>query len=265
MARSELLCAVHRREVALQPPGPLVSFTFDDFPRTAYTEGSPILKDRGFRGTYYVAMGLMNTRNELGEQFRMDDLEGVVRDGHEAASHTFNHPSARRVGLSTFQKEVKRGREAIREAIGPAASANFAYPHGAATFGAKPSVGREMMSCRGTVAGINGRLTDLNLLRANSLYGDTDRLTEAQQLVLENERRQGWLIFYTHDVQRNPSPYGCTPELLAEVARFVEKRQSTVLTVAEVLAGRRAEPILSADKEQVRQAILVSTRSGDVV
>lgn len=26
--------------------------------------------------------------------------------------------------------------------------------------------------------------------------------------------KNGWLIFYSHDVETTPSPYGCSPELL---------------------------------------------------
>src|ERR1700729_1099960 len=40
---------------------PLVSFTFDDIPETAFTHGARILEDRGARGTFYVAGGLCGT------------------------------------------------------------------------------------------------------------------------------------------------------------------------------------------------------------
>src|SRR5271169_4689030 len=94
-ARRRLLCFLHRRVGLLGSPGPFVSFAFDDFPRTAYTVGGSTLKKFGVRGTYYVAMGLMNTSNELGEQFRLEDLHAAAADGHELASHTFSHKSSR--------------------------------------------------------------------------------------------------------------------------------------------------------------------------
>jgi peptidoglycan/xylan/chitin deacetylase (PgdA/CDA1 family) len=235
--RGEMLCSLYRRPVELEHPGPLVSFTFDDFPRSAYTEGGAILKSMGFRGTYYVAMSLMGVSNHQGEHFRIDDLHAADGDGHEVASHTFSHCSGKKVRLDAFRKDVQRGRDALREISGLASSGNFAYPYGDATLAAKRSVGSDMTSCRGIISGVNGRISDLNLLRANRLYGNEDRLAAAQQLVLENERRQGWLIFYTHDVRRNPSDFGCTPGLLEGVVGFVERRKATVLTVAEVLKG----------------------------
>ena len=37
--RRRALCALYRRTVSLGNRGPIVSFTFDDFPRTAYSTG----------------------------------------------------------------------------------------------------------------------------------------------------------------------------------------------------------------------------------
>lgn len=239
MARRRLLCSRHRRTVAMGNSGPFISFTFDDFPRTAYTTGGAILKSLGIRGTYYVAMGLMNTSNELGEQFRLEDLHAVAADGHELATHTFSHHSSRAVSVGTFQEDVRRGREAVREIAGLAPSGNFAYPYGEATFAAKPAVGKDMTSCRGIYGGWNGPLVDLNLLKANSLYGGLDRLETVEQLVVENEKQKGWLIFYTHDVRPNPSVYGCTPELLESAIRLAVKGRARVLPVAEVLDALR--------------------------
>jgi peptidoglycan/xylan/chitin deacetylase (PgdA/CDA1 family) len=234
-ARRRLLCSWHRRSVALGNSGPFVSFAFDDFPRTAYTAGGAILKSLGVRGTYYVAMGLMDTSNDLGEQFHLDDLYSVAAEGHELATHTFSHQSSRRVPLGAFQEDVRRGRSAIGEIANLAATGNFAYPYGEVTLSAKAAVGREMTSCRGIYGGFNGPLVDLNLLRANSLYGDIGRFEMAEKLIQRNAVHQGWLIFYTHDVRPNTSPYGCTPELFESTARLAVRSGARVLPVAEVL------------------------------
>ena len=59
--RSAILSRLHRRTIPLGDRGPIVSFTFDDFPRTAATAGAAILESFGARGTFYTAAGLMNT------------------------------------------------------------------------------------------------------------------------------------------------------------------------------------------------------------
>ena len=93
-----------------------------------------------------------------------------------------------------------------------------------------------MQSCRGIYGGVNGPTLDLNLLRANSLYGDMECLDAARQLIEQNNVQKSWLIFYTHDVQPTPSEYGCTPGFLESVVRIAVKDSSQVLPVAEVLA-----------------------------
>ena len=113
--RRQLLGSLYSRRVSLGDGGPIVTFSFDDFPRTAYTAGGAILKNFGARGTYYAAVGLMNTSNELGEQFRRDDLDALVEDGHELASHTFSHVSCRSIPHSQFVDEVDRGRRRLRK------------------------------------------------------------------------------------------------------------------------------------------------------
>jgi peptidoglycan/xylan/chitin deacetylase (PgdA/CDA1 family) len=241
-ARREMLCSLKSRFVTLQRPGPFVSFAFDDFPRTAFTEGGTILKNAGMRGTYYVAMGLVNTSNHLGDQFRIEDLHAAAAEGHEIATHTFSHSSSRKVSLDDFRSDVRKGHGAICEVIGLTPTANFAYPFGEVTVAVKQAMGEEMRSCRGIYGGLNGPVVDLNLLRANPLYGGLGALPPAERLIQENQTRKSWLIFYTHDVRPNPSPYGCTPELLEAVVRLVKQAGATVLPVAEVLEGTVEEP-----------------------
>lgn len=231
--RQQLLCAVHSRPVPLGNEGPVVSFAFDDFPRTAYTTGGAILKSFRAYGTYYAALGLMNTTNDLGDQLRQEDIDSVLSDGHELGCHTFSHISCRSVPLRSFEKDVRKGQDVIREMTGCNA-ANFAYPYGHVTVNAKKTIGKHMSSCRGIYGGINGPMADLNLLRANSLYGDVDRFPEVESLLSENVKRGGWLIFYTHDVRPNPSPFGCTPALLDRTASMAQEKGCRIATIGEV-------------------------------
>lgn len=234
--RRKLLTASYRREVLLGSCGPVVSFSFDDFPRTALTVGGEILKAYGSRGTYYAAVGLMDSVNELGDQFRREDLDALLQDGHELASHTYGHVSCRSVSSAEFKREVEKGRRAVEALIGQSSSGNFAFPFGVVTLNAKKAVGQEVVSSRGIWAGLNGPAIDLNLLRANSLYGDHTKRSRIQELILENERQRGWLIFYSHDVRSSPSRFGCTPELLEFAVSFASQRRSRIATVAEVVA-----------------------------
>lgn len=234
--RRKVWCSVSNRTLALGQSGPIVSFTFDDFPRSAYLCGAPILESYGARATYYVSMSLMNGVNKLGDQFRMEDLWALTQKGHELGSHTFSHLSAQKVDCAEFAQDVERGEEAISNALGRSSSGNFAYPYGAITLRTKRRIGPALRSCRGTCHGLNGPQVDLNLLRANPLYGSISEIKSAQQLIQECAVQRKWLIFYSHDVSRNPSPYGCTPELLETVCSLAAKKRLRFLTVDATLA-----------------------------
>jgi peptidoglycan/xylan/chitin deacetylase (PgdA/CDA1 family) len=233
--RRRTLCSLYARTVPWGNRGPVVSFSFDDFPRTAYVVGGAILKSLGVRGTYYAAAGLMNTANELGEQFCSEDIHSLLRDGHELACHTFSHISSRAVSSSKYGEDVDHGRKAMEVVAGVPDSGNFAYPFGHVTLMTKKTLGPRMNSSRSIFPGLNGPHVDLNLLRANSLYGDLDQFGKVQELILENEKRKGWLIFYSHDVRPKPSPYGCAPSLLESAAEFAIQRGCSILTVRGAL------------------------------
>jgi peptidoglycan/xylan/chitin deacetylase (PgdA/CDA1 family) len=225
------------------------------------TNGAAIVERSGGRATFYVAMALMGTVNQLGEQFRAEDLHPLVDRGHEVASHTCNHLSAHNTPSEEFEQDAILGEEALRSRLDLGPSANFAYPYGAVSLGAKRRLRSRMRSCRATWGGFNGPTVDVNLLRANPLYGGIEQAEAAMQLVRENSTRRGWLIFYTHDVVDRPSPFGCTPALLERVSAFVTNLGTRILTVAEALdeigvpGGRTARtdsPILAGSNIDAR-------------
>src|SRR6185295_18271573 len=72
-----------RRDFRLASDVPLVSFTFDDFPRSALAEGGRILAEQGVRGTYFVSMQLLGGPSVSGPIASRDDLQTLLHDGHE--------------------------------------------------------------------------------------------------------------------------------------------------------------------------------------
>ncbi len=235
--RQQAVLAVHRRMLCLVNPMPTVSFTFDDFPQSALSVGGAILRSYGIRGTYYAAMGLMARVNELGPQFCADDLETLLRDGHELGSHTFGHVSSRISRLCEFEADVQRGRVAVERITGTRSPHHFSYPYGHATRRAKMRIGAQVSSCRGIAPGVNASPVDLNLLRANSLYSQSFDLKALDRLFAKNAEHRGWLIFYTHDLSSSPSAYGCTPSEFESVVKLAVGRSAAVLPVGQVIAG----------------------------
>src|SRR5579863_2515511 len=81
----------HRKSACRHLGKAIVSFTFDDFPRSAWTAGGRILGEYGASGTYYASLGLMGKTTLVGEMFDRRDLEAAAEAGHELACHTYDH------------------------------------------------------------------------------------------------------------------------------------------------------------------------------
>jgi peptidoglycan/xylan/chitin deacetylase (PgdA/CDA1 family) len=232
--RWRTLEAFNRRDFNLSGSGPIVSFTFDDFPESALQIGGSILKSYGVLGTYYAAMGLMDQVNNLGRQFSAADLVQLLQDGHELGSHTFDHLSGRSSSFRDFQANVMKGMETVDRLTACGHPQSFSYPYGHVTFLAKRGISKHFSSCRGIIPGINKSPVDLNLLRANSLYSSSFDIDAIGRLFEANEQCKGWLIFYTHDISENPSPFGCKPGEFESAVKMAVQRQVPIIPVGKV-------------------------------
>ena len=67
-----------RNEIQLNLEKPITSFTFDDFPKTAFTNGAEVLEKYNVKGTYYTAFGLMDSVYEIGEACCTKDVKELV-------------------------------------------------------------------------------------------------------------------------------------------------------------------------------------------
>lgn len=211
---------------------PIISFTFDDFPRSAVKVAGAMLAERGLRGTYYASLGLMGKQTDEGEMYSAEDLRSLVQDGHELACHTFSHIYCPRLAGNEVQEECCRNRRAAAAILGAYRLRNFSFPSGAITWSAKSALAEIYDSCRTVEWGINCNPIDLGFLRANPLYSQLPT-SYAQRLIAENSKRGGWLIFYTHDIRSRPSAVGCTPNYFSEILSFALASGASILTIGE--------------------------------
>ncbi len=219
-------------------PGGVASFTFDDFPRSAWTNGGAILEKYDRRGTFYAAMGMAGTSGDLGALFDLEDLRAAHAHGHEIGCHTYRHRDCGQLVPSDIADETDRNAVALARVLGAPAISNFAYPFGGVSISAKSELAMRFASCRGTGRGINHGTVDLTDLLSTSIYSRTFDRERLCQLIDDAQAASGWVIFYTHDVADEPSPYGCTPAELQSVVAYAAENMP-VLPVREVLAGLR--------------------------
>src|SRR3954468_20928 len=84
---------------------PMVSFTFDDIPKSA-TLGARILENHGARGTFYVSGGLVGTVEPDWAAVDAGDIVALHRNGHEIGCHTFSHKRACDLDASELAAEI---------------------------------------------------------------------------------------------------------------------------------------------------------------
>jgi peptidoglycan/xylan/chitin deacetylase (PgdA/CDA1 family) len=236
-ARFSHRMAMHLRvePYQLRNATPMVSFTFDDVPKSAATVGAAILDSHGVHGTFYVIGSQVGTSSPLWDMVDGEDIVALHRAGHEIACHTFSHKRACDLGAETLLAEVTRNQQYLQSLDCSIRIENFAYPFGYGSFVRKRQLKTVFKSCRSIVPGINSGSVDLQFLRAMPLIErriDRDGIERAFD---QAQAANGWLIFYTHDVADEPSPYGCSPALLNEALEAASRRKIPVLNMAEAL------------------------------
>ena len=222
------------KKVNLNNAKPLITFTFDDFPASAYTTGGAILQKYNNKGTYYVAMGIRAAENST-KLFDDTMLQQLVADGHEIASHSYGHIRCRGLDVGTLESDFSKNQSEFSKVVPNYRLENFSYPYGDVDPKAKRVVNGFYSSSRSIFSGINVGTADLNLLLANKLYSKTEPIDKIAALIEENNRKNGWLIFYTHDVEENPSKYGCTPAYFEEAVKMAVASGAEIVTVKQAL------------------------------
>jgi len=231
---------LHVDRFRLRNRTPMVSFTFDDLPKSAVTTGAELLEAHGARGTFYVSGGLVGVGTPDWAAGEAEDVLALHRRGHEIGCHTFSHQRACDLDEVAMRQEIARNRDYF-DALDPSMRIEtFAYPFGYGSFARKYQLRGEFETCRSIVPGVNAGSVDLQFLRAMPMIDremDRNRIDRAFD---EAETSNGWLIFYGHDVSDRPSPYGCSPALLAHALEAAGKRKIPALTMAEAMRCARA-------------------------
>ena len=219
---------------------PMVSFTFDDLPKSAVTNGADLLEAHGARGTFYVSGGLVGVETPYWAAGDSTDVLSLYRRGHEIGCHTFSHQRTCDLDVSSLATEIMRNRGYFRGLDALIEAQTFAYPYGYGSLGRKHQLRDQFQTCRSIVPGINTGDVDLQFLRAMPLIDRQIDRVGIERAFDAAQSTNGWLIFYGHDVTDRPSPWGCSPALLDHALEAAARRKIPVLTMAEALRCARA-------------------------
>ena len=215
---------------------PIASITFDDFPKSAWALGGPVLARHGARATYYTAGSFCGRTAEGRVYFDAEDLNALKAAGHEIACHSFAHqptPSLSSQGLAddaarnaAFLKpflDGGRGGE-LCLSLWPGLAADQAILrltlHQCAW---RPSQAEQWPRRPGA--------PQRHLHRA-ALLG---RATRSRDAITRARHDCAWIIFYTHGVDEEPGEYDSTPAMLSEVLGRLAEARIEILPMREAV------------------------------
>jgi peptidoglycan/xylan/chitin deacetylase (PgdA/CDA1 family) len=223
------------RPCRLRNDRPLVTFTFDDVPRSALAIGADALEQAGARGSFYISTALLGLRTRHWTVIDADGVRELHRRGHDIGLHGHRHHPGGMLSASQFADDVARNRAALHE-IEPAIRAdNFAYPYGQVDFPRKRQLGGLVRSSRSIHPGLNRGVVDLHHLKSVSLE---DAVLGPAQLGDWLDRAaggNGWLIFLLHDVAEQAGPFGVSRRLLDQAIEGALRRGLEIRTTSAAL------------------------------
>jgi peptidoglycan/xylan/chitin deacetylase (PgdA/CDA1 family) len=187
------------------------------------------------RGTYYICGGGCGALSPSGPLASKDDIEAVLARGHEIGCHTYSHLAVSTLGRRELAGEIDRNGVALEGICAGIVPRNFAFPYGDVSFSAKRYLERRFDSCRSSRFGLNVGTIDLGALRSWPLENASINRARIMKLVDETVRRQGWLIFNGHGVEKTPGRFAITPDLFDFAVAAMKSGGCRGVTVAEGL------------------------------
>lgn len=214
----------------------LITFGFDDFPKSAADAGAEIMDSINAPAIYYACTGLAGQTCPTGEQYQDEDLLKIAKAGHEIGAHTHSHLDCALAAPDLAMKDIDYNLTELKAMGLTQPVEHFAYPYGATNFALKQALQGKFETCRGVMPGHNTSRSDSMQLYAMELTPDdatTDRAIYAIETALS---RPVWLNIFTHDVRQSPSQFGTTPASLMKVARTARDSGIPIVTPSQALA-----------------------------
>jgi peptidoglycan/xylan/chitin deacetylase (PgdA/CDA1 family) len=164
-----------------------------------------------------------------------EDLVRASAAGHEIGCHTYSHPHMPELRTAQLKRELSANLDAVRSVLPDVHFASFAYPFGEVSVRAKRLIASKFAVARGVRPGLNGRVVDLSELRAQGLRSRHFDRAQVSQIVRHAVSARAWLVFVTHDIVDEPSPWGCTPAEFEFALSTVRRAGIEILTLKAAL------------------------------
>lgn len=223
---------------------PIISFSYDDFPKSAIEIGATELEKHGFQGSFYPAASFCDAHEEGQDYYTQDDIQRLRAHGHEIGCHTYDHANLLRLNNREIDDQFARNQAFFAETMQADTFVSMAYPFGNVSPRVKKVAQKRFPICRGVWSGVNSGMIDMALLKVVGL--DHHLTAEQTRAWIDQARAEnGWLIFVAHDIRSDHSPYGISPERYAEIVSVVADANIEVLTIRDAAARAVGDPALA--------------------
>jgi peptidoglycan/xylan/chitin deacetylase (PgdA/CDA1 family) len=167
----------------------------------------------------------------MGPYAQWADVERLHAEGHEIGCHTYDHTDLGQANADIARDAVASNRAALA-AHGLPAPTTFAYPYGDVAFAPKTALAPRFDLLRALHHGVVDRGADLNQAPSVGLEGPHGE-ANAMDWLQRAAQRKAWLILNTHDIQPEPSPWGCAPDTLRRIIEQALALNFEIVTVAQ--------------------------------
>ncbi len=234
--KREAAYRLSKRMLKMKNRAAIISFCFDDFPKSALYTGGAILEGYGYSATYFISCNLCDSDSPVGRIVSKDDIQTAIKKGHEIGCHTYTHVDAWSTKPEEFEQSIMANRKAFSDIAPDTKFISFAYPLGNATPHIKKISEKYFNCARGGRQTNNRNFVDLNLLCSFFLDARTGvEFNDVKSIIDANRLQNGWLILTTHDITDHPSHYGCKTKLFTAIVDYIHKQNVLVLPIYRAL------------------------------
>ncbi|HEX7483645.1 MAG TPA: polysaccharide deacetylase family protein [Candidatus Saccharimonadales bacterium] len=175
---------------------PRLSMTFDDGWLSAFNNGASLLNRYGYEGTFYLNPSVIDTANFMTSA----QVQALVDDGHEVASHGYKHLNFTTLDRSEIDHQLGYAAQYFSQVHGQS-STNFAAPFGGVDAQLAFYAHRYYTSLRGTDAGVNTK-QNFDLYNIRVLYmGHSVTPARLADEIADAKASNGWLVLVYHRIE----------------------------------------------------------------
>lgn len=212
-----------------------VSITFDDGWLSSFTNGEHLLEEFGYKGTFYINPGAVNTEGFMTTPM----LKNLIEKGHQLGSHTEDHIDLTSYSPDSIIKQLDEANTALK-ALG-ITDVDFASPYGKIDQRVLPYVMDRSLTHRGTEIGVNTKQNYDGSNLMGLFVRDTTTDDELRRMIQQAQDSNGWLILIYHQIEATQSPFIVDTPTLRRHLQILKESNIRVQTVRQAASELQAQ------------------------